>query len=108
MSENEPICRNCGEPRGAHDTGLRCMKRLSPTSAYAAFVAAGPRLTGSVWVAAKPGEERRYTTGLGWDAAACNALRRDGYRIFRLDFDLPPEFGAADAVIAAAASEVAR
>lgn len=46
----------------------------------------------SVWVAAKPGEERRYASATGFSEHFAGVLRGEGFSILRVEFDLPPRF----------------
>lgn len=53
-----------------------------------------PRET--VWFMAKPGEERRFVQTREPSSERAKALHKEGYRIFRINFRLPPDWDSAD------------
>lgn len=50
------------------------------------------QLSLSVWIAIKPGEDRKFSTTAPPSDGWRKACARDGYTIFRGEFVLPPEF----------------
>jgi hypothetical protein len=49
----------------------------------------------SVWVAAKPGEARRYASPVGYSKEFAAVLLGHGYEIFRVDYELPDGWDSA-------------
>lgn len=52
--------------------------------------------TTSIWYVARPGEERRYSMPRAPTEATAAELRRQGFRIFRIDFQLPRDFDTSE------------
>lgn len=43
-------------------------------------------MKGHVWVAAKPGDDRRFSTTTGYSPEFAASLKEQGYQIFHVDF----------------------
>ncbi len=52
-----------------------------------------------VWFIAKPGEERKFATPREPSQEWTKSLKEQGYRIFRVDFNLPEGWDSSDAQV---------
>lgn len=52
-----------------------------------------------VFVAIKPGEERRYATATGWSQEFVETLSKNGYAVIAVEFDLPAWLAPSDALV---------